>query len=230
MNKFIEAYRAGQAEYTFSTVTSTLRDLVLDIYVFTRPMRIGGIQECATVVDMQELADEMGCMLLTPKVCDLIWQQAEVRFDSIVRADGDIVANTTAKRYTQLLDEELAGRSGLAADLGKYWILVNDLPTARTDQNEQACANYGWHSSKAPYRAITPGLKVWQTVGTRHNLKHKDPSQGVLLMMKNGTLRRGETITEVELKEIGRDPLTAPLITHERVLTVYRQPGVPEPQ
>jgi len=227
MNKFIEAYLADQTDYTFSTVTSTLRDLSLDIYVFTRPMRINGIQECATVVELQELADEMGCMLLTPKVCDLIWQQAPIRFDAIVRADGDIVANTTPKRYTQLLDEELAGRTGLAADLGKYWVLVNDLPTARTDQGEQACANYGWHSSKAPYRGVTPGLLVWQTVGTKHNLKHKDPSQGVLLMMKNGTLRRGSEVTYVDLQEIGKDPLTAPLITHEKVLTVYRQPGVP---
>ena len=48
-------------------------------------------------------------------------------------------------------------------------------------------------------------------------------------MMKNGTLTRGSEVTEVELQEIGRDPLTAPLITHERVLTVYRQPGVSLP-
>jgi hypothetical protein len=120
-------------------------------------------------------------------------------------------------------------RGGLIASVGKYWVLTNSLLNGKFGV-AQAC-NYGWNSNSAPYQAVTPGLRVWQTTGSRHNNKHIDPSQVVRLMHREAWLTRpGEDAELVDLRQVLIDPVLAPLISHEGPLRILRQPGVPDPQ
>jgi peptidoglycan hydrolase-like protein with peptidoglycan-binding domain len=84
-------------------------------------------------------------------------------------------------------------------------------------------ANYGWHVASSSYPATVPGLFVLQPLGLAHNRFHVDYSQTVRLV--RATCRVDGV--ERALVDVLSDPALAPLICHEGVLQVFRQPGVP---
>jgi len=92
-----------------------------------------------------------------------------------------------------------------------------------------AC-NYGWPSSRGAYRGVTPGIKVWQTPGFKHNHDHRDPSQTIRLMYRKAVLFLADGSRKiVDLHDIAADPKRAVLISHEGVLHYLRQHCVPVP-
>lgn len=216
------------AEYNLVPIVSRLKDMELELYVMEDALKVDGVRIMCSAEELQQYADELGLMLLTPKVSDLINQQAVVRVEPVIKVDGNVTALAKPERYSELVDKEIAGRKGLVDSVGKPWSLVNALQGLIVQGLPGAC-NYGWHTPSAPYAGVTPGLKVWQPASTKHNFKHKDPSQVVRLMSQMGTLRRGGTEEMVDISYVANEPSLAPFISHEGVLRVLRQPGVPLP-
>lgn len=232
----VKQIKDGNASFEWAEIHSKHNGHQLYISVFRDALKIGGIRYPATAKQLQQIADVLGCMLLTPKVVDLIWLQASLQFNAITQVNGKIVAACNAKDVSEAIDkkiERLGGDpGGIIASVGKYWVLVNRLsywPSLK--YKKQACCNYGWMSSSAPYRAVTPIIKLWQTPGFRHNDSHVDPSQVIRLMYRFAHLIRNDgSESTVDLQNIATDPELCHLISHEGPLKYLRQISVPEPQ
>ena len=237
----VQAIRDGRASVDWTTLTAKHAGHELRLSVMRDALKADNVRWPATAIDLQRVADELDAMLLTPKVVDMIWLEAGrtgTQFDPVInhRYPGHtkptIVALMPVIDVSGLVDDKIhaAGdRGGLIASVGKYWVLTNSLLTGKFGV-AQAC-NYGWNSNSAPYQAVTPGLKVWQTIGSKHNNEHIDPSQVIRLMHREAWLTRpGEDAELVDLRQVLVDPVLAPLISHEGPLRILRQPGVPDPQ
>jgi hypothetical protein len=198
-----------------------------------------GVRQPATAAQMQRVADRLGCMLLTPKLVDLVWRQAALRFDAVVNVKGKIVAECSVDTVHAALEETLRAcgpypEEGCVACVGKYWVVSNALARPKLRYGKQTACNYGWFSSRAPAKnhGVTGGdVHPWQTLGTRHNDQHVDPSQVVRLVQRRAWLVQANGDQgDVDLHSIAADPALAPLINHDGVLKVLRQPSVPEEQ
>lgn len=234
----VQAVRDGKAQFEWAEVVSHLNGMDLVISVFRDAMRFDGVRQPATAVQMQQIADMLGCMMLTPKVVDLIWQQADMRFDAIVNINGKIVATTPIPLYSDKVDEKIAylgGCDGIVASVGKYWVLTNklgDWQKLGLKYGIHSCCNYGWHSSAAPYSGVTQGLKVWQSPGYAHNDAHVDPSQTIRLMSRMAALIDEDgNLQDVDLHAIAVKEDLAQMIHHDKgALRCLRQPSVPKPE
>src|SRR5690606_3662770 len=146
---------------------------------------------------LQQIADLTGCMLLTPKLIDLIWLQAQTRFDPIINtpipgtSSKRIVASSHLHVVHQAIEKRATGAVGLTACVGKYWCLTNKLHRGGLKPSEggllygySTACNYGWLSSVGQLSAVTPGLRCWQSPGYRHNHHHWDPSQTIRLVYR----------------------------------------------
>lgn len=235
----VQAIKDGRATVGWSFVTSEHAGHKLRISVMRDALKVDNIRWPATAIELQRVADHLGAMLLTPKVLDLIWLEAGrsgTQFNPVINHKYPdktvIVALMPVVDVSSIVDGKIQAAGdvgGVIASVGKYWVLTNALLSGKFGK-AQAC-NYGWHSTGAPYDAVTPGLKVWQTIGSRHNNQHVDPSQVVRLMHRIAFLTRpGEKEEMVDLHQVAIDPALAPLISHEGPLRVLRQPGVPDPQ
>jgi len=199
-------------------------------------MKFDGIRVPANAMQMQTIADELTCMLMTPKVVDLIWLQAGIRFDPVYRIGGKIVANCSVGDVHREIESKIASAGGddgksLIDSVGKYWVLTNKLdnPSILMYKSRNAC-NYGWCSSDGIYQGVTKGVKVWQSPGYRHNDLHADPSQTIRLMYRFARLfRKGGPEEHVDLHDVLRSKELAPLVSHEGTITYLRQKSVPEP-
>lgn len=199
-----------------------------------------GVRLPATAFELQQIADHLDCMLLTPKIVDLIWQEAGasgLQFDSVINIQGRIVALSNIHDVHKELSSAILraggdpGRDSIVDSVGKYWVLTNRLLTGKYGKS-QAC-NYGWPTKgRGNGPGVTHTVNMWQTLGSGHNDRHLDPSQTIRLMYRWGRLCRpgSRRWEDVDLYAIGSDPHLAPLISHEGVLKVFRQQNVPEPQ
>jgi len=254
----VQLVRDGKARYTWHWVTSSCDRLRLRIAVLRDAMRFDGMPQLdwyrrikddsktfdgvrlpASADELQQIADLVGGMLLTPRVCDLIWLQAKIKFDCNANSgppDYEIAATTDITKIHELIEadiEALGGDDGesLISCVGKYWVLISQLAAKGMVQGDWAACNYGWFAEKASGPGLTPGTQCWQRPGYRHNKLHLDPSQTIRLMWKHGELSRdeGETWEDVALVDVAADAELAPLLTHDgKPLTYLRQKGVEE--
>ncbi|HVI39646.1 MAG TPA: hypothetical protein VM577_03215 [Anaerovoracaceae bacterium] len=171
----------------------------------------------ATARVAQQVADLMGASLITAKISDLAYKQANVILSSCpLGAGSDMVTTTRSKTYNTQVEKKRAGQSGIIRDCGKAWILDNALAYSL------GAVNYGFYDKGAP--SVGPGgFKMWQTVGTRHNALHTDYSQTIILMESVCELN-GEA--GVPIINLMKDPKLAPLLNYSGVLKYTRQPGV----
>lgn len=236
----LAAIRDGKAHVEWADLVSEHNGHRLVMRVFRDAMKFDGIRQPVTAKQMQQIADLTHCMMPTPKILDLVWIQAGqegIQFDPVINHKGKIVANLTPEIVSPLIDIEIEKHldkpGKLIASVGKYWVLSNRLAKwqSLTYGKSNSC-NYGWHSSKGLYPAVTPGLKCWQSMGFRHNDIHVDPSQVIRLVSRQAMLTRsGSSVPEeVDLHMIAGDAHLAPLINHDGVLSYLRQMSVPEPQ
>lgn len=256
----VQAVREGKARFEWEEVLSVVGEDRLHVSVMRDAVRFDQIPEMnwhrqpkhasartedgvrlpATANEMQQIADMLFCMLLTPKVLDLVWTQASVRFDPVVNlGPGRIVAEQDILAVHDEVEKKVARAGGypargIVASVGKYWVASNRLAVPGKFGRATAC-NYGWHSSGGRYRAVTPGLKVWQSEGTQHPDSHIDPSQVVRLMYRMARLVHKDGSWErVDLHDVVKDPVLSAAINNKvgssSVLKVLRQPSVPEPE
>jgi hypothetical protein len=201
-----------------------------------------GVRLPASAFELQQIADMVGAMLLTPKLVDAIWLQAEVRFDAIVN-DGPpkytIVADLDVTAVHKMLQKAAIahGDDGtkLVSCVGKYWVLVNELADGMAYGEhvlygtDTAC-NYGWCSNGVQRAGVTAGVHVWQRQGFKHPKTQIDPSQTIRLMYREAMLlRKGAEAEEaIDLRDVAADADLCGLITHDgKPLRYLRQANVP---
>lgn len=245
----IEQLKAGQAIFEWAPLYSEANGYKLTMAV-TRdaikfPMHItksGSVEPESRLVrrmvnalETQQAADFLFCLMMTPKLEDLIFQQATVRLEPITQIDGNICAISTDVRHSELVDSAVtkAGDDGgLICTVGKSWVLSNYLADPKPlKYGASTACNYGWLGKTAGHLAVTPGLHAWQPPGYQHNDVHADPSQTLRLVYGAAELTHPDGGTEViRLQDVALNSSMAKLISHEGPLRHLRQTGVPAPQ
>lgn len=233
----VKEVKEGRASFEWAEVFSEQAGKRLYISVFRDAMKFGGIRMPATARQMQEIADELTCMLMTPKVVDMCWLQAGIKFNPVYNIRGKIVANCDVNTVHAEIEKRLADVGGddgesLIDSVGKYWVLTNRLasPAFLTYKDRNAC-NYGWCSNDGRLLGVTAGVKVWQSPGYQHNDVHVDPSQTIRLMYRFARLIHEDGREEhVDLHDVLSNPALASLVNHDGVLKYLRQMSVKAPE
>ena len=251
----VNLVRAGKGIFDFKEIVSEKDGYKLYIKVFRDAMKFDGMPamnwRChpipgddrkfdsvrlpASAFELQQIADLLNCMLMTTKVIDMIWLQANIKFDCVTYINT-IVANSNIHDVHNAIEKKIrkAGGDdgkGLISCVGKYWCLINGLGSrpGRNLYGKNTACNYGWMSSKGSGPCLSPGTKCWQRPGFKHNNKHYDPSQTIRLMYKYGRLIHPDGKEEtVDLVNILKDEKLSYLINHEGKLDYFRQKNVPE--
>lgn len=255
MKPVVELVRQGQGQYEFATVVSQANGYTLEIKVFRDAMKFNevpwlkynrtpdpdkqetrdGVRLPASAYELQEIADLLNCSLLTPKIIDLIWLQAGLRFNAVIQSGGKIVAVSDIHAVHDDIEAEIQKQGGdngtqLISCVGKYWCLVNELAYKGKTRGAWTACNYGWCSTRGSGPGLTPGVKCWQRPGFKHGGVHLDPSQTIRLMHKKATLTHPDgTSEEKDILDIAQDPKLADLVSHQGPLRYLRQRGA-EPQ
>ena len=195
--------------------------------------RFDGVRLPASAYQLQQIADLVGGMLMTPKIIDEIWLQSNIRFDCITSVGGIIVANADIHKLHQaienkILDVELTSKDLLVSCVGKYWCLINDWRMNTRIHGGWVACNYGWFATHASGPCLSPETQCWQRPGFRHNFYHWDPSQTIRLMNRKARLvDPAGVVTEVDLHDLA-DSQFAQMFNHDGFLTYLRQNGVPK--
>jgi hypothetical protein len=189
--------------------------------VSTDALRIDGVRVNVSARTAQECVDALGCVLPTPCIEDLVYAAADVKlraFPIPTGPDGS-AAQTAAhsKRIDDALREARALPSQLVATVGKSWVLCNSLVS-----RPGFAANYGWHDNRAQHESVTEDWRVYQPLGTRHNLDHFDYSQTLRLVHRNCRVDG----RDCDLRDVMTDPKMAIYVSHEGPLRITRQPGM----
>jgi hypothetical protein len=238
----IERVERGEADWDWYTIPIEGETETLEVKVFRDAMKLDDVRFHVNAIEQQIIADLIGGSLPTASIEDQTYTKFQTLIQPITLIDGKIAALGTAKRHSKLIDIQINRvletlgrvRIGLVRSVGKTWILYSGLQPERIDAYEYKGAtafNYGWHSGAARLKAVTPPLKVYQSIGARHNDLHEDPSQTMVAVcldvaaINRATGKR----TEADIKDVLKDPQRASILSHEGPLTVFRMPRVPEP-
>jgi len=189
----------------WTTVISNYQGRRAEIQVTKDALTILGVRFDVTAEGAQRIADQLHAVLLTPRVLQLIWEQADVRLEPCtLPADAAIASTARMIEHSKCVDQRIAGRKGLIVNVGKHWVLTN-----RITAKKYLAANYGWFQK---------GHRPIQEVGTRHDTAHTDYSQ-VLRLMKPTIRVDGR---EVDIRRVGRSPDLWGLVSDEGPLLVWR--------
>lgn len=251
----VEMVRGGGGRFEWTSLTSKCDSYELHISVMRDAMKFDdmpamtwnrrpiagdsrtydGVRMAATAHELQQIADILGAMLMTPKVIDLLWLRAGVKFDSVVNVKGQIVAVSNVNDVHEAIEAAIKAAGGddgtkIVSCVGKYWCLEETLNVKGMVQGDWAACNYGWFAKSASGPGLTPGTQCWQRPGYRHNKSHQDPSQVIRLMARRAHLIHPDgTERDVDLHDVAQDENLCGLLTHNaRPLTYLRQRGVPK--
>jgi hypothetical protein len=194
----------------WTTITSNYKGRRAQIQVTTDALTILGVRFDVTAEGAQRIADQLHAILPTPRILQLIWEQAPVRIDPCTLPPDDKMASTARMiQHSECVDRRIAGRAGMVANEGKHWVLSN-----RIAGKENLAANYGW---------FIRGRRPVQTVGTRHDTAHTDYSQ-ILRLVKPIINVDGR---DIDIRHVGRSPELWGLVSDEGPLLVWRasRPG-----
>lgn len=227
----------SHAEYSFSSIKSEYTDSsgtkhVGEFYVFDDALRIEGVRVNVSAQLEQKIADSLSCMLMTAKIADMRFDQA----NTIIKPRPRRITSSTQAMidHSEDIDDQLKGidRPGIVATVGKHWIIDNKLLRPRMPG---MAINYGWHFKGNSYQGIKgglpvnyknmPGVRMIQTRGSHHTLLHQDYSQICALVDRNCMVDN----KPMDLAEVVQDKTLSNLVSHEGKMKLWRQPGVPEP-
>lgn len=195
-------------EVRFSTIESTYKGHVGKFHVFQDALKIDGVRINVSATLEQQIADILSCSLLTVKLADLRWHQAQIRINPCPRTISstteamkahsvDVDKALTAAGYSNGMIAGPTGQLeyGLVSTVGKHWVLDNSL----LNKPGKAC-NYGWHfTTGSTYKGIkgspNPTLlknpktgMYWNVIqgrGWAHDsLHHSDYSQQCVLVTR----------------------------------------------
>lgn len=231
-----DAVAAKAFEASFSEILSVAGGHEAKFYVFSDALKVEGIRVNVSAELQQRIADLLGCRLLTPKLADLIWSQREVTLKPHPR---QITSSTSAMiEHSHRIDADLARMAEnpvgkLLCTVGKHWVIDSDMLS-----HPGRAENYGWHFEGPNFQGITGEvvaslmkdksgryMRLIQGRGWAHDMRHVDYSQTCVLVSR-ACLVDGK---KADLDTVLTDPSLAPLASHNGVLKILRQPGVPEP-
>lgn len=217
----------------WATIRSTHASHTAEFNVMADALKFDGVRINVSAEVKQRVADALGCLLLTPKLADLMWIQRSV---TLVPSPQKITSSSQAMndhsaRIDQQL-ERLGNPTGLIVTVGKLWVIDQLLA-----QKPQAAMNYGWWFEGQAFQGLAGEpcatltrdpktgqyYRVIQGRGTRHDRTHTDYSQVCVLVARQCTVDG----VERDLEDVLGDEVLAPLASHQGKMTVVRQPGVP---
>lgn len=182
----------------------------------------------------QLIADILGANMLTPRVSDLIYRQAEntVR-PCILTADKrelQFMARTSRMiKHHQCIERKRESRRGSISTVGKDWVITKRFETTRIHAKtlRPVAANYGWQDPQALYTRKTPDgtIRLWQNVSLWHDFGHVDYSQVVRLVAFQMTIDGKEH----DFRDVVRSTELYGLVSDEGPLRYFRHPEIPEP-
>lgn len=234
---FLDRVRAGSYDVTWLPIASTHQGHMARFWVSGDAMKVDGVRINVSAYAQQQIADLVGASLLTPKLADLLYMEADIILPPMPRP---ITSSTEAMvDQSQKLDDAImqavgslaAAQNRLVQTVGKHWVIDNDLLS-----HPGRAENYGWHFRGPSFGGLhgeataslakdpTSGavLRLIQGRGWAHDMYHADYSQNCVLVLESCELdgqpsTLGAILTNADL---------APLASHQGVMTVLRQPGV----
>jgi len=234
----LQAVLDGKAEYSFTPIIGACIGHKGTFQVFADALKIDGIRIILSAETQQKIADALDCLLLTPKLADLIFLQSDAILDPMPRAigDGSHMSDTQWMiDQSQDIDKALAkfsSKPALPSTLGKHWCIDESLAKLPVGT---AC-NYGWHFRGPNFQGITGEItasqakwtngsfiRLIQGRGTRHDMHHSDYSQNCILVARKCEIDG----VEMQLDDVLKDPVLSTIVSHQGPMTVLRQPGVP---
>lgn len=238
--QILDAVSQGNFEAQWSEVTSIDGDNTAIFRVMSDALKVEGVRVNVSATLEQEIADLLYSSMLTAKLADLIFVQAQIvlpPMNRVYTSSSEAMVDQSTK-----LEEAIttAGwKPGLiVSTVGKHWILDNNIADGRLLHGTQVACNYGWHFRGSflgqTWEACATGLwddqgkviRVVQGRGTRHNRAHADYSQNCVLVSRTCSVNGAP----MDLRDLLQDPALAPLASHQGVLKAVRQPGVKELQ
>lgn len=207
---------------------------VIELLFSADALKMGGVRINVSATLQQQLADVLGAMLPTPKIMDLAWlaraatipvvtlpiaSTSAAMIESSNKLDARIAAagnpsGILLSEKTWAIGNTLLTHPGKAMNYGDY-VIPNQPGYAYSGIATEACVSF-------PQR---PQLgRVIQGQGWAHDPSHIDYSQICWLVHRTCTVNGVST----DLAAVLTDPKLAPLLSHEGVLQVLRQPGVPQ--
>ena len=217
----------GFLTWSWQDVTWTEGGHTIVFRAMTDGVKLEGVRIDASATLAQLVADQIDAILPTAKMCDIIWEKADVKLQPLTR---QITSKTAAMiDQSNRIDAAIGERHGLVGNIGKYWVLTNKLL-----ENSPGCgngafppvkvpdvaANYGWYVNSGSSPAVSGGLRVIQPVSRCHNRFHEDYSQLCQLVAQQAVLD-GQT---VDIRAILTGQYHA-LLSTEGIMQVVRQPG-----
>jgi len=228
---------AGDYDVDWVPVTSQAGGHTATFYVTGDAIKVDGVRQMVSATLLQQIADLLDARLMTPKVADLAFAQADVRLlpmprpiTSSIEAMNDQSQKIDAA-ILQATGQIDGGRGKLVSTVGKTWV------TDKHWASSPMAVNYGWHFSGPSFGGQTwsqtetgvvdprtgKPLRMIQGRGFAHDRMHQDYSQ-------NATLVRNKVVVdgrEMSWDEVLTNADLAPLASHQGPLSVLRQPGVP---
>lgn len=195
-------------------------------------LRIEGIRFTVDAITNQKIADTLGCLLMTPKISDLAWLQRKTTLRPIIlsqtAADVQIMGMTRQMvKHSNMISSAAAiagwDGSGALRDLGKFWCISNIISANKA-------LNYGGYFTGSldgrQWEACSLGRQTCSMIqgplSLAHDPRHLDYSQVCALVSRQCEVDGQPR----DLADILRDPVLAPLASHEGPLRILRQPGV----
>jgi len=236
-NYILQKVQAGEFEHFWHPVVSGFGSHSAVFQVSSDALKIDGIRVNVSAYLQQQIADIVGGMLLTAKLADLLHSQAEITIEPLPRQITDLTSAMIdqSQKIDAQIEKKYPGvdlQNLLISTTGKSWLIDNAL-----DVNKTVACNYGWHVNKNPFQGINcevcaslikdPKTNMYYHViqgrGTAHNNLHVDYSQICCLISHICEVDGNE----MSMEDVLQNPELAPLASHQGVLHILRQPGVP---
>lgn len=217
----------------YAPITANIPGHTATFFVFADAMKIGGVRFGAGAGLAQQIADAVGCSLITPRLLDMAYEQRGVTvFPQPMYNATKMMTSEWFIAHSKKIDEVLAKTNFepgmIVQTTGKPWVLDNRL----LDHPGRAI-NYSWYvppGTPDPWNGVhtlpsvsLPNVRVIQDPGWAHGLDQADYSETVTLVRQDcivdGVIRK--------LSEVLTSPTLAPLASHQGPLKLLRQPGVP---
>lgn len=164
----------------------------------------GGVRLPLWPSTAQRVADRFSAILPTKKLSDAIWRAATVKLtprSMTPHAGASRDSNRLLDEHEQIVNTQLAGRTGLIAAAKKDVIVGAAIPT-----HPDAVYIYGWHRSNGqPVQSVFGG----------HSSRYSDYSHGARLVSRTAYLN-GQP---VEIESLFANPAYASLLNESSTLT-----------
>lgn len=248
-NQYIlDQVKAQNFEVELVPITNQVGDLKATFWVFADALKIDGVRVNVSATTQQQIADMLGCSLLTALLADLTFVQSQTVIEpntiSMWKGSSAQCSSSTEDMiiHSQYVDADVAAKPephGLIGTVGKIWLIDNDISSGKIVDGCEVAMNYGWHvtTTDSSWKGVplevvaslmkaTNGMyrRLIQGRGTKHNRQHTDYSQICVLVSQWVQLGDGSWKT---IGEVLTDSTLAPLASCQGVLKITRQPGVP---